>query len=385
MVTRATINRRQMLSLIIGSPQIWPSTVSAQERGTLWRIGFLMGYPEDDPEVPANFAAFHEGLKAVGLEEGRNVRIDYRWAGVDPERARTLALELIGLKPDLLVASTNQVVSILMQETRTIPIVFVFIGDPIGSGYAATIARPGANLTGFSNFEAPIGGKWLEMLIEIAPTTKRIGFVYHPAASPHRQFLKAAEASSPSLGLGLTAIPVTAVTEIETLITAFAKAGSDSAIAVAPHALTLGAGNLITQLAADHRLPAIYGDRHFMRSGGLMCFGINMPDQLRRAGAYVREARPAAHTAPDHVRHGHQYENCEGPRLDRTPVATCASRRVNRVKSDGSISVVTASAPASPCASPCADGNTRRAAITAISFSELPRRHDRSGRRRSPG
>ena len=216
---------------------------------------------------------------------------------MDAERARTLALELIGLKPDLLVASTNQVVSILMQETRTIPIVFVFIGDPIGSGYAATIARPGANLTGFSNFEAPIGGKWIEMLKEIAPTTKRIGFVYHPAASPHRQFLKAAEASSPSLGLGLTAIPVTKVLEIETLITAFAKAGPDSAIAVAPHALTLGAGNLITQLAADHRLPAIYGDRHFMRSGGLMCFGINMPDQLRRAGAYVdlilKGAKPA--------------------------------------------------------------------------------------------
>src|SRR5262249_46831414 len=156
----AKINRRQMLGLIVGSSQVWPGTASAQEGGALRRIGFLMGYPEDDPEVPANIAAFHEGLRTVGLEEGRNVHIDYRWAGLDAQRARTLAQELIGLKPDLLVASTNQVVSILMQETRTIPIVFVFIGDPIGSGYAATIARPGANLTGFSNFEAPIGGKW---------------------------------------------------------------------------------------------------------------------------------------------------------------------------------------------------------------------------------
>lgn len=297
MAIRATINRRQMLNLIAGAPAVWSSGAFAQERGALRRIGFLMGYPEDDPEVPANFAAFHEGLKAVGLEEGRNVHIDFRWAGGDAERARMLARELIGLEPDLIVASTNQVVSILMQETRTIPIVFVFIGDAIGSGYAATIARPGANLTGFSNFEAPIGGKWLEMLKEIAPATKRIGFVYHPGASPHRQFLAAAEASSPSLGLDLTAISLTKVMDSEALITAFAKAGADGAIVVAPHAVTLAAGNLITQLAADHRLPAMYGDRHFMRSGGLMCFGINMPDQLRRAGAYVdlilKGAKPA--------------------------------------------------------------------------------------------
>src|SRR5262249_6946595 len=234
MMTRASINRRQTLGLIIGSPLVWSGTAAAQERTALRRIGFLMGYPEDDPEVPTNFAAFHEGLKAVGLEEGRNVQIDYRWAGVDPERARTLAQELIALKPDLFVASTNQVVSILMQETRTIPIVFVFIGDPIGSGYAATIARPGANLTGFSNFEAPIGGKWLEMVKEIAPATRRIGFVYCPEAAPHRQFLEAAETSSPSLGLELTPIAVNSLVEVEPRVTAFAKAGSDGAIAVAP-------------------------------------------------------------------------------------------------------------------------------------------------------
>jgi putative ABC transport system substrate-binding protein len=286
-----------MLCLTLGLTQIWPNTSCAQDRAALRRIGYLMGYPEDDPEGSANVAAFREGLMAAGLEEGRSVHIDYRWAGLNQERARSLARELIALKPDLIVASTNQVVSILMQETRSVPVVFVFIGDPIGSGYAATIAHPGANLTGFSNFEAPIGGKWLEMLKEIAPETKQVGFVYHPAASPHRQFWKAAEASSPSLGLGLTAIPVTNVTDIETLITAFATAGGERAIAVAPHALTLGAASLITQLAAEHEMPGIYGDRHFMRSGGLMCFGINMPDQLRRAGAYVdlilKGAKPA--------------------------------------------------------------------------------------------
>lgn len=246
-----------------------------------------MGYPEDDPDIPVSVAAFQEGLSASGLEIGRNIQIDYRWAGIDADRARAFARELIALKPDVIVASTNQVVSIVMQETKTIPVVFVFIGDPIGSGYVETIARPGRNLTGFSNFEAPIGGKWLEITKEIAPQTERIGFVYHPSASPHREFLKVAEVASPSFGLRLTAIPVTNVAEIERLIREFAEAGTNGAIVVAPHALTLGAAPIITRLAAHYRLPGVYGDRHFMRSGGLMCFGINLPDQLRRSGAYI--------------------------------------------------------------------------------------------------
>lgn len=283
---RRETNRRQILALFFGLLGVLPNRISAQERGAR-RIGFLMGYPEDDPGVPDSVAAFHEGLKVSGLEVGRNVQISYRWAGVDADRARRLARELIALKPDVMVASTNQVVSILMQETRTIPIVFVFIGDPVGSGYAETIARPGANLTGFSNFEAPIGGKWLEIVKEIAPRTTRVGFVYHPAASPHLQFLRVAEAESPALGLALTALPVTSLAEVERSITTFAQAGANGAIIVAPHALTLGAAPLITRLAASHGLPGVYGDRHFMRSGGLMCFGINLPDQLRRSGAYI--------------------------------------------------------------------------------------------------
>jgi putative tryptophan/tyrosine transport system substrate-binding protein len=132
---------------------------AAQESSQMRRIGLLSGFPKNAPQTAASMVAFQEGLKAAGLEEGRNIQIDYRWAGIDPVATRTLAQELIALKPDVIVASTNQVVSIVMQETRSIPIVFVFIGDPIGSGYAATLAKPGKNLTGFANFEAPIGGK----------------------------------------------------------------------------------------------------------------------------------------------------------------------------------------------------------------------------------
>jgi len=246
-----------------------------------------MGYPQDDPESPIHVAAFQRGMRQVGLDPERNVTIDYRWAGIDPDRALVLARELIALRPSLIVASTNQVVSILMRETKTIPILFVFIGDPIGSRYAASFARPGSNLTGFSNFEAPIGGKWLEILKEISPATKRVGFVHHPAATPHVEFLNAAAAAAPSFGFQLTSIPVTSAAEIQDRVSAFGLAGPHAGIVVAPHALTLGSGALLTTLAATHQMPAIYGDRHFMRAGGLMCFGINLADQLQRAGAYV--------------------------------------------------------------------------------------------------
>jgi putative ABC transport system substrate-binding protein len=180
-----------------------------------------------------------------------------------------------------------------MQETKTIPIVFVFIGAPVGSGYVENLARPGKNLTGFANFEAPIGGKWLELLKEVSPHTQRVGFVYHPAASPHVEFLQVAQASAPSFGLDLTAIPVTSTEEIQRLITAFATSpesrpsGAQAAIVVAPHALTLGSSSLIVGLTTQYELPGVYGDSIFAKNGGLLSFGINPPDQLRRAAGYV--------------------------------------------------------------------------------------------------
>ena len=281
------MNRREMLGWVPAALLLGPEAALAQPATGKRRIGFLMGYPDGDAQARINVAAFREGLKRNGLEEGRNVQIDFRWAGVDAERARTFAKELIALKPDVIVASTNQVVSIVMQETRTIPVVFVYIGDPIGSRYAATLQRPGGNLTGFANFEAPIAGKWLEILKEMSPATRRVGFVYHPAASPHVQFLEVAKASAPAFGVTLTPIAVTSRAEIESGITAFAKAGAQGGIIVAPHALTLGSRQIITELAAQHRLPGVYGDRYFVQAGGLLSFGVNMADQLTRSAAYV--------------------------------------------------------------------------------------------------
>lgn len=268
----------------------WPSVVQAQvqSRARKALIGLLLGFPKSDPLTPENLRALQDGLKSVGLEEGRNIQIVDRWPGIDPGLTTQHAKELIAIRPDVIVASTNQVVSILMKETQTVPIVFVYVGDPVGSHYVETVAKPGRNLTGFANFEAPIGGKWLELLKEIAPRTKRVGFVYHPAASPHREFLGVIKITAPSLGLDFTAIPVTSAPEIDQGLSEFSRVGNDGGIVVAPHALTLGASDLILELARRHRLPGVYGDRIFAPKGGLLSFGINPPDQLRRAAAYVR-------------------------------------------------------------------------------------------------
>jgi putative ABC transport system substrate-binding protein len=157
------MTRREFITLLGGAAAAWPLAARAQQAERMRRIGVLMGYPEGDPQAQANVTALRGGLQNLGWIEGRNVQIDYRWAGGDPDKARTFARELIGMTPDVIVPSTNQVTRILQQETRTIPIVFAFVGDPVGSGFVASLARPGRNITGFANFENSIGGKWVEL------------------------------------------------------------------------------------------------------------------------------------------------------------------------------------------------------------------------------
>ena len=260
------------------------------------RIGVLMGYPEGDPQAQANVAALLRGLQSLGWIEGRNVQIDYRWAGADPDKARVFARELIAMMPDVLVPSTNQVTRILQQETRTIPIVFAFVGDPVGSGFAASLARPGKNITGFANFENSIGSKWLELLEEIAPRTERVGFVFNPDAAPNVGFFHAAEAAAPSLGIKLAALAVRDATDIEQDITAFASE-PDGGLIVAPHAVTVENHKLIIELAVRYGLPAVYGVRYFAEGGGLVSFGNNTADLFRRVATYIdlilKGAKPA--------------------------------------------------------------------------------------------
>jgi ABC-type uncharacterized transport system substrate-binding protein len=278
--------KRRLFITALGGAAAWPFAAGAQQSKRLRQIGVLMGYPEGDVQAQANVVALRAGLESLGWVEGRNVHLDYRWAGADPGRAQTFARELVDSKPDVIVPSTNQVTEIVQKATRTIPIVFVFVGDPVGSGFVASLAHPEGNLTGFANFDNSIGGKWLEIFKELLPNARRVGFLYNPKAAPNVGFLRSAEAASPSLGIKVIPLPVYNASDIERGIrTAAADAGGG--LIVAPHAITLGHRQLISELAARHRLPAVYSDRYFVENGGLLAFGNNTPDLFRRAASYI--------------------------------------------------------------------------------------------------
>jgi putative ABC transport system substrate-binding protein len=280
------MRRREFITLIGGAAAAWPLAARGQQSDQVRRVGLLMGYPEGDRQARANVAAFREGLRSLGWIEGRNIQLEFRWAGGDPDKARAFAKELVGIKPDVIVPSTNQVTEILQHETRAIPIVFVFVGDPVGSGFVKSLSRPGGNITGFANFENSIGAKWLEILKELAPKTRNVGFIHSPLAAPNIGFLRAAEAAGPSLGVKVFALPVTNAADIERTVAAF-TAEPNGGLIVAPHAVTLAHRDLIITMAAQHRLPAVYSDRYFAESGGLLSFGNNTADLFRRSTTYI--------------------------------------------------------------------------------------------------
>ena len=202
------MNRREFITLFGGAAAIWPMTAQAQS-GRSRRIGVVMGYLEGDPKAQANMKAMRQGLQALGWIEGQNVTIDYRWPGGDPEKARTYARELVGMAPDLIVSSTNQVTAIVQQEASRIPIVFVFVGDPVGSGFAASLAKPGGNMTGFANFDNSTGGKWLELFSEVMPGAKRVGFVFNPDAAPNVDSCARPKSPRPHSGSRWSRVPFT--------------------------------------------------------------------------------------------------------------------------------------------------------------------------------
>lgn len=277
--------RRRAFITLLGGAAAWPLAAQAQQQ-RLRRLGVLRALDESDPEVKSWLAAFQEALQRLGWEQGRNIEIEYRSALGDEQRLRTYAAELVGMAPDVLFAAATPALVALNQETRSLPIVFVQVSDPIGQGFVSSLARPGGNITGFTNFEFSISGKWLETLKTIAPQVTRAAFMFNPKTAPYAAaFLQQAEATGPAFAIRSIAAPAHDAADIERTVEALA--GGSNGLVVLPDVLNTTHRELIIMLAARHRLPAIYPFRFFAMSGGLISYGVDIAGQWRRAASYT--------------------------------------------------------------------------------------------------
>jgi putative tryptophan/tyrosine transport system substrate-binding protein len=290
------VKRREFITLL-GAAAAWPRAVHAQLPDQTRRVGLLVGLPQGKPETNARIAAFRGGLESLGWSEGGNIRIDYRYApGANPDQAKVFAKELVALQPAVIVAQTPPVAAVMKQETQTIPIVFMSVGDPIGMGLIGSLGRPGGNLTGLMTFEASVAGKWLAMLKEIEPRLRRAAFVGNPTTTTYDYYLRSAEGAASSLGIELMPSVVENTADIERLMDSFHRM-TGTGLVVLPDPTTLLHLNLIVELAARHSVPAVYDRREYVVAGGLMSYGIDRVDEFRRAASYVdrilRGAKPA--------------------------------------------------------------------------------------------
>jgi putative tryptophan/tyrosine transport system substrate-binding protein len=279
------LRRRQFLTLLGGAAAAWPLAARAQQGERVRRIGVLMALAADDPEGQARLTAFAQGLQELGWSVGRNVRIDYRWAAGDTNRYCSYTAELLALAPDVVLAVGSSAMGPL-QATRSVPVVFVQVGDPVGAGFVESLARLGGNATGFSTFEYGISAKWLELLKEVSPRMTRAAVLRDATIAAGAGQLGALQSVAPSLGVELRPVAVRDAGEIERTVTAFAREANSGLI------VTAGAGvatnrELIIKLAARYRLPAVYPYRYYVASGGLMSYGPDNIDQYRRAAGYV--------------------------------------------------------------------------------------------------
>jgi ABC-type uncharacterized transport system substrate-binding protein len=280
------MKRREFITLLGGAAAAWPLAARAQQGGGMRRIGVLIQVAEGDPQARIEVAAFLRGLHELGWSEGHNLRIDTRWGGGDADRIRQYAAELVALAPEVVLAPGGTVVGALQQASRTVPIVFVTVTDPVGRGYIASLAQPLGNATGFTSFEYGMGGKWLEVLKEIAPRVTRAAVLRDPVITAGIGYLGAIHALAPSIGVQVTPVDVRHTSDIERTVAAFARTPNGGLIVTADPAAIAHREAIIT-LAARHRLPAVYPYRHFVADGGLMSYGIESADQYRQAAGYV--------------------------------------------------------------------------------------------------
>jgi len=279
------IHRREFITLL-GGAAAWPLAARAQQADRVRRIGVLANSAADDPLGQARHGAFLQGLQQAGWTIGRNVQIETRWAAGDADRLRTNAAELVALKPDVILATGNAGAAPLLHATRTVPIVFVIVPDPVGAGFVDSLARPGGNATGFTSFEYGLSAKWLELLKEIAPSLNRAGVLRDPALASGPAQFAAIQSMAPSLGVEVSPINVREVAEIERAVATFAHS-ANSGLIVTGSALVAVHRHRIIALAARHKLPAVYPEGSYVRDGGLMSYGPDFLDQYRRAAGYV--------------------------------------------------------------------------------------------------
>jgi ABC-type uncharacterized transport system substrate-binding protein len=280
------IGRRKFLATLGGAAVTWPLAARAQQGERVRRMGVLMGMTADDPESQVRLAAFAQGLQQLGWTVGQNIQIDYRWGGGNAEMMRKNATELIALAPDIILAHSSTALTPLLQATRTIPIVFTTVADPVGAGYVDSLARPGGNVTGFSNFEYTIGGKWLELLKEIAPRVTRVAVLRESAIAAGPGQFGVIQAAAPAMGVEVFPVDVRNADEIERAVTAFAQSSNSGLIVSASPGAALHRDLIIT-LAARHKLPAVYPYRYVVAAGGLLSYGPDFADQFRRAASYI--------------------------------------------------------------------------------------------------
>jgi len=296
--------RRRDFITFFGSTAAWPMVARAQQPGRLRRIGVLMSWDESDPEIKTFLSGFMQGLAELGWTDGGNVRIEVRWAGGNVDRLRMFAKESVDLQPDVILATSTPSTAALQQATQTIPIVFAGISDPVGAGFVASLPRPGGNLTGFINMEGAFGGKWLEVLTEIAPGIKRTAIMFNPDTAPGggSYYLPSFDAAARKLKVEPIVARVRSVAEIETVITSLGREPGGSLV-VMPDIFMETHREQIILLAARNNVAAIYSQSVFVRDGGLLSYGADRVDIFRRSASYVehsqgRKAGRASRPAP---------------------------------------------------------------------------------------
>jgi putative tryptophan/tyrosine transport system substrate-binding protein len=280
------MRRRDFIGVIAGSVVARPIAARAQRAERMRRIGMLIVTTEDDPQSWSWVAAFVQGLEKLGWTVGRNLRIDYRWGIFDDERARSATAELLSLSPDLILAHSVAATRAAQQATRTVPIVFIHVSEPIAQGFVASLSHPGGNTTGFSNLEPSVGAKWLALLKEIAPHLRRIAVVFSPEGSIYPLFYRSIEAAAPKFAVEAVEAPVHGPEDVTAVAARLGREPGGGLIFL-PDTLTTHYNELIVELPARHRLPAMYAFRPFSAAGGLISYGPDLVDQFRRAPTYV--------------------------------------------------------------------------------------------------